>query len=223
MAMNTFMFQVWNIAECKVCNLKLSFLSVVVSEHPAEKTVSFVIPEAGWEPLTKGVCHPFLLKMSYLGRTESLGAAATNCVLPNSGPEDISSRRQGADFITAFCFDLSAKIAAPALFYTLLYSVVISALLQGEELPWWAMCLMELCKGGGPDRQQIPWLHHFPPTFLKSCSSHESATWMWLPHSQWCKSFSLCLLWSFLLFSLQKFLPNTQVKLFLSREVETHL
>lgn len=67
-----------------------------------------------------------------------MGTPVTDCALPNSGPEYIPSRRQGADFITAFlslafCFDLSAKIA-PALFYTLLYSVVISALLQGEEL-----------------------------------------------------------------------------------------
>lgn len=78
--------------------------------------------------------HLFLLKMSYFGRTEFVGAAATDCALPDSGPVDITSRRQGADFITAFlslafCFDLSAKIAAPALLYTLLYSVVISALL----------------------------------------------------------------------------------------------
>lgn len=66
--------------------------------------------------------------------------AAAAQIVPNCGLEGITSRRQSADFITAFislafCFDLSAKIAAPALFYTLLYSVVISTLLQGEELP----------------------------------------------------------------------------------------
>lgn len=69
-----------------------------------------------------------------------MGAAATDCALPNSGPEDTTSRSQGADFIIAFlslafCFDLSAKRAAPALFFTLLYCVVISAVLRGEELP----------------------------------------------------------------------------------------
>lgn len=82
-----------------------------------------------------------------------MDAAATDCALPNSGPEDITSRRQGADFITAFlslafCFDLSAKIAAPALFCTLLHSVVIFALLQGEELPCWAMCFEGTLQGG---------------------------------------------------------------------------
>lgn len=160
-------------------------------------------------------------------KAESLGAVATDCALPYSGPKKQSLAEDRV------LFSSQPVVLASALVSEIKQQLLLFSLSFCTLRWWYLLCykvknclggqcvLMEFCEGGGSDSQQTPWLHHLPSTFQKSCSRHGSECDSRVFSDVNCSSYA-CYAHFYFFFPYRKISSNTLWRLFLCREVEAN-